>query len=117
MRKVVGRVALLLGLVLVAAAAWWGATTLFEDDARDDDAAEQPACTPASRQDAKEARSAFARQYSEKRWVSSYGMRRAEGGDGWVLFVVTARAGPTDAPECLRDVPVSYASSGRSRAD
>jgi hypothetical protein len=117
-RKALGRIALLLGVVLVGAAAWWGATTLFEDDARDDDAAsEEPACTPATRQQAKEARTAFAREYAEKRWVSGYGTRKTGDGDGWFLFVVTTRAVPDDLPECLRDVPVSYLPTGPFHAD
>jgi hypothetical protein len=113
-RKWLGRFTLLLGVLLVAGAGWYGATSLLDDGGADHTPA-PPACSPATRQQAKVAQRAFTRRYAEKRWVSGYGLRKKDGGT--VLFVVTTKAAPDGLPECISDVPVVFSPSGPFRPD
>ncbi len=105
MRKVLGRVALMLGVLIVAAAAWWGATTLFQED--EDDASEpDPACVDAPRRsDAADAERAFVKEYGDSPWFRDAGVKRTD--DGFVLQVTVRTRPPTpDLPTCPSGVPL-----------
>ena len=112
MRKLVGWLTLLLGVVVVAGMGWYGATSLFDLGKSEDRGGSPPEaqCAPAPQKQAKQAQRAFARRYAEKRWVQSYGVRKVDGGA--VVFVVTTARAPDDLPPCLADVPVQYAFHG-----
>jgi hypothetical protein len=113
MRVALGRIALLLGVVLVGAMAWYGATSLFADE--DEEPPSNSACVAvARRSEANDARRDFLRKYGEARWFRDAGVERTA--DGFVLRVTyrTARR-PAAIPECQSTVPV-VAVRGRSAA-
>ncbi len=134
MRVIVGRVALVLGVVVVAAMAWYGATALFDMGKSDGDAdsPEERACSAASKDQAEGARRAFLQVHKKARWLSGVGTTRTRvldelpnggpvppvEGNGWVLLV-THRA-DRDSPElptCLDRVPVVTVQAGPFRTD
>lgn len=105
MRKLLGRLALLLGVLLVAAAAWWGATTLFAED--EDEASEpDPACPEAPRRtDAADAERAFIKKYGDRPWFRDASVKRTD--EGFVLLVTVRKNPPVpDLPTCSSDVPL-----------
>ena len=106
MRKVLGRVALLLGVLLVAAAAWWGATTLFEEDEDDEAPDSGQGCVPASRRsDAVDAERAFVKKYADSPWFRDANVKRTD--EGFVLQVTVRRRPPTPGlPTCPSGVPL-----------
>ena len=134
MRVIVGRVALLLGVVVVAAMAWYGATALFDMGKSDDDAdpPEQRNCEAATRSQADDARRAFLKEHKRARWLSGVGTTRTRvldqlpngepvppvEGDGWVLLVThrADRESP-ELPTCLSRVPVVAIQAGPFRGD
>jgi hypothetical protein len=138
MRVLLGRVALLVGVLLVAGAAWYGATTLLDDDrSADDGGSDLPGCQPATKAQAQEANRAFRRRYAWTAWLNGFGVsdthavrRIAEqvgsenlrlpelDGDGSLLLVVVTRRAPFDQlPACVADVPVVYQITGPFRSD
>jgi hypothetical protein len=113
MRVALGRIALLLGVVVVGAMAWYGATSLFAED--DEPSAPDSSCVAvARRSEANDARRDFLRKYGDARWFRDAGVVRTA--DGFVLRVKyrTVRR-PAALPECQSTVPV-VAVRGRSAA-
>jgi hypothetical protein len=132
-RVIVGRVALLLGVAIVAAMAWYGATALFDMGTSDDpDSPGQRSCEAATKGQADDARRAFLQEHKKARWLSGVGTTRTRildelpngepvppvEGDGWVLLVThrADRESP-DLPTCLNRVPVVTIQAGPFRGD
>jgi hypothetical protein len=120
-RVVLGRIALLLGVAVVAAMAWYGATALFDmgkSDDEGDDTSEQRACDAATKRQARAAERAFMKEYGRARWFSDVVVSRTDrvesptppiDGDGAVLLVTHARrAKLPELPDCIEDVPIVY---------
>lgn len=125
MRVALGRVALLLGVVVVAAMGWYGAVALFEDDPVDDGAASSGGgCTASSsRTDVRAAQRSFTQEFRTTRWFGAVTTVHTDvldrvrergadpeprvDGDGFVLLVTYRhdRAAP-DLPACHAGVPV-----------
>ena len=114
MRVALGRIALLLGVVVVGAMAWYGATSLFAEEDDEPSAPDSSCVAVARRSEANDARRDFLRKYGDARWVRDAGVERTA--DGFVLRVTyrTARR-PAALPECQSSVPV-VAVRGRSAA-
>lgn len=138
MRVVLGRIALLLGIVVVAAMAWYGATALFDDpDADDDDPPAERACPAATKREARTAKRVFLEEHGRAKWFSGIGVSHtrvidelAEGpgsvidldapeidGEGAVLLVSTGKGELPDLPSCLERVPVVYLANGPFQLD
>jgi hypothetical protein len=124
MRVVVGRIALLLGVLVVAAMAWYGANALFDmGRSDDDDPAEQRDCAAATRAEARAAERAFLKAYGKARWLSGAGISNTDvvhsprppiEGDGAVLLVTRMRhAKVPELPDCFEGVPVVYVTGRR----
>jgi hypothetical protein len=111
-RRLLGWITLLVGVVVVAGMGWYGATSLFDLGKSDGGGSTPPEveCVPATKKEAKQAQRMFALRYAEKRWVQSYGVRAVDGGS--VVFVVTTAHAPDDLPPCVADVPVEYSFRG-----
>ncbi len=134
MRKVLGRVALLLGVILVGAAGWWGAVTLLEDGGDDDahDRSTISGCEASTPRQARAALREFERTYLKRdvpRWFIGVGVSHTDvldridtstqvSGNGSFL-VVRRREGAKapDLPPCLEDVPIVVIASGPFRFD
>ncbi len=129
MRVIVGRVALLLGVAIVAAMAWYGANTLFGEDDEDDDPSSERDCKAATTRQAKTAERAFGKEYGRERWLTGFRVGTTDSagvedatppieGVGAVLLVRhLPRAKLPDLPDCIRDVPVVYVAAGPFVAD
>jgi hypothetical protein len=114
MRVALGRIALLLGVVVVGAMAWYGATSLFAEDEDDPSSADRDCAAVASRSAASDARRDFVRRYGDARWFRAVEIKRTT--DGFVLRVTYRTARRPDAlPDCQSTVPV-VAVRGRSTA-
>jgi hypothetical protein len=140
-RVVLGRIALVLGVVVVAAMAWYGATALFDIGKSGDDDADPSAergCPAATKRDARVARRVFVREHGRARWFSGIGVSDtrfvdeiANGpadvidfevpeieGTGAILLVSTvAGAKVPHLPGCLKQVPVVYMANGPFQLD
>lgn len=131
MRVILGRVALLLGVAIVAAMAWYGATALFDMGRSDDDTdgAEQRACEAATKRQAQAAERTFRKEFGRARWLSGFGVGNSASagvadanppveGDGWVLLVThrADRESP-ELPTCLNRVPLVAIQAGPFRGD
>jgi hypothetical protein len=106
MRLVLGRIALLAGVALVAAMAWYGATSLFEDDAPDDPSSGDVECAATSgRNEVRLARRALVREHGDARWFGGARIGRTE--EGFVVRVTyrTDRL-PPGLPSCQGTVRV-----------
>ncbi|MDZ5620254.1 hypothetical protein [Nocardioides bizhenqiangii] len=142
MRVVLGRIALLLGVLVVAAMAWYGATALFGDEGSsedtDDEAPAQRACPAASKREARAAQRTFVEKYGRAPWFSGIGVSDtrlveeiaanappvigvevpAIQGEGAILLVSTvADAEVPELPGCLQRVPVVYMANGPFQGD
>jgi hypothetical protein len=125
MRVVVGRIALLLGVLVVAAMAWYGANALFDigKSADEDDPAEQRGCAAATRAEARAAERAFLKAYGKARWLIGAGISSTDvvhsptppiEGEGAVLLVTRMRhAKVPELPDCVEGVPVVYVTGRR----
>ncbi len=127
MRVVLGRIALLLGVLLVAAMAWYGADSLFGDKSSEGDGEGAPPpgrhCEAGTRGEARSAERAFLRKYGEARWLSGAGIRNTSvidsptppvEGSGAVLLVTRLpHAKVPGLPDCIEGVPVVYVTGGR----
>jgi hypothetical protein len=115
-RKALGRIALLLGIVVVGAMAWYGASSLFEDEGSDDESTGDVECVAAAtRSGAREAQQAFVRKYGDAEWFGDADVKRGEG--GFVLEVTYRKdRQPPALPRCQSEVVV-VAVRGRARAD
>ncbi len=106
MRVALGRIALLLGVAVVAVMAWYGATTLFDESGSDDDPDAE--CDPGSRSDARAAGRAFLEQYGDQRWLVSVQPTRVQR-NAWGLMVTEKKSSAASGlPECIEGVPVGY---------
>ena len=114
MRKAIGRIALLLGVVVVAAMAWYGARSLFEVDSDDESSPDIACVAVTSRTEARAAQRAFVKRYGDARWFGDAGVKRTD--DGFVLRVTYRNERqPRDLPSCHAEVRV-VAVRGRSSA-
>ncbi len=142
MRKWLGRVVLLLGVLLVVGTGAYGARELFSDPEPADEEADQAEmmpydCYPVDdKQVASRARHAFKDDYSladNIEWLSGYGLTSADiaresvdeapdspelpehiKGDGWVVLVmIDPSADLPDVPDCVEGTPVVYLATGR----
>jgi hypothetical protein len=123
-RVILGRVALLLGVAIVAGMAWYGANALFGEDDADDDSSSQRDCGAATNREAKTAARAFRMEYGRERWLTGFGVGTTDSagvedatppieGVGAVLLVThLPRAKLPELPDCIRDVPVVYVAAG-----
>ena len=106
MRKAVGRIALLLGIAVVAAMAWYGASALFADDP--DDGNPGTECVAGTKAEARMAKRTFLRDFGNQDWLVDVDLSNGRGGD-WGLTVTqedfTAVFG---LPDCVDAVPVAY---------
>jgi hypothetical protein len=133
-RKVLGRVALLLGVILVGAAGWWGAVTLFDDgdDGGAHDRTTISGCEASTTRQARAAMREFERIYLKRdhpRWFTGVGVSRTDvldqidtstqvSGNGRFLIVRTREgAKAPDLPACLEDVPIVVIVGGPFRSD
>jgi hypothetical protein len=127
MRVAVGRIALLLGIVVVAAMAWYGATALFGDGEPTKDESARRDCQAATKRQARVAERAFLRQHGGARWLRGVGVSDTDRvgrakppieGEGALLLVTYPRGSTVpDLPDCIRDVPVVYGPAGTFGGD
>ena len=114
MRKAIGRIALLLGVAVVAAMAWYGARSLFEEDDADESGPDVACVAVDSRTQVIAAQRAFVKKYGDARWFGDASVQRTD--DGFVLRVTYRNdRPPRDLPSCQAEVRV-VAVRGRSSA-